>query len=64
MVAYGGAKAEWYKQAAAFDAACVGKTVKEIASLMGADYKGVADLQTAGCTVYVSGFVKAASKLG
>lgn len=64
MVAYGGAKKEWFEQAAAFDAACIGKTAAEIPALMGEDGKGVADLQTAGCTVYVSGFVKAASKIG
>jgi ethanolamine utilization protein EutP (predicted NTPase) len=63
MVAYGGAKNEWYAQAAAFDAACIGKTATEISALMGTDGKGVADLQTAGCTIYVSGFVKAASKI-
>lgn len=63
MVAYGNAQKEWFEQAAAFDAACVGKTATEIAALMGADGKGVADLQAAGCTIYVSGFVKAASKI-
>lgn len=64
MKAYGGSAKEWYEQAAAFDAACIGKTANEISSLMGADYKGNADLQAAGCTVYVSGFVKAATKIG
>ena len=63
MVAYGGAAKEWFEQAAAFDAACVGKTASEIAGLVGEDGKGVADLQTAGCTIYVTGFVKAASKI-
>lgn len=62
MVAYGGAAKEWFEQADAFDAACIGKTTAEIAGLMGDDGKGVADLQTAGCTIYVSGFVKAATK--
>lgn len=62
MVAYGGAAKEWFEQAAAFDAACVGKTGAEIAGLMGEDGKGVSELQSAGCTIYVSGFVKAASK--
>ena len=64
MVAYGGATKEWFEQAAAFDAACLGKTASEVAGLMGADYKGVADVQAAGCTIYVSGFVKAATKIG
>lgn len=63
MVAYGGATKEWFEQAAAFDAACVGKTAAEIAGLVAEDGKGVADLQTAGCTIYVTGFVKAASKI-
>ena len=64
MVTYGGSAKEWFEQAAAFDAACLGKTVSEVASLMGADGKGVADVQAAGCTIYVSEFVKAASKIG
>lgn len=65
MKAYGGAVKEWYEQSAAFDAACIGKTVAEIKSLMVADTnKGNADLQAAGCTILVDGFVKAASKIG
>lgn len=63
MVAYGNAKKEWFEQAAAFDAACIGKTASEIAGLIAEDGKGVADLQSAGCTIYVTGFVKAASKI-
>ena len=51
------------EQAAAFDAACIGKTATEIASLMGNDGKGNADVQAAGCTIYVTGFVKAATKI-
>ncbi|MBR5261976.1 MAG: hypothetical protein IKV47_07390 [Oscillospiraceae bacterium] len=62
MVAYGGAAKEWFEQADAFDAACIGKTAAEIAGLMGEDGKGTSDLQTAGCTIYVTGFVKAATK--
>lgn len=62
MVAYGSAAKEWYEQAAAFDASCVGKTGAEIASLVGEDGRGTSDVQNAGCTVYVTGFVKAASK--
>jgi hypothetical protein len=63
MVAYGGAKKEWFEQAAAFDAACIGKTADEIAGFVGEDGKGTADIQSAGCTIYVTGFVKAASKI-
>ena len=56
-------KQEWYIQAAAFDAACIGKTGIEIAALATADGKGVESLQTAGCTITVTGLVKAASKI-
>ena len=75
MVAYGKGKAidggdvknEWYVQANAFDAACVGKTASEIAGLMLTEGqhagRGVEGLQAAGCTIYVSGFVAAAAKI-
>ena len=63
MVAYGGAAKEWFEQADAFDAACTGKSAAEIAGLMGEDYKGNADVQAAGCTIYVSGLVAAATKI-
>jgi len=62
MVNYGGAAKEWFEQAAAFDAACVGKTAAEIAGLQAEDGHGSSDLQAAGCTIYVTGFVKAATK--
>ena len=64
MKAYGGAAKEWYEQAAAFNAACIGKTPSEIASLMGDDNYGTADVKAAGCTILVNGFVKAAEKIG
>lgn len=63
MVAYAGAAKEWYAQADAFDAACVGKTAAEIAGLKADDGKGVDSLKSAGCTIYVTGFVAAASKI-
>ena len=63
MVAYAGAAKEWYAQADAFDAACVGKTAAEIAGLKAEDGKGVDSLKSAGCTIYVTGFVAAASKI-
>lgn len=63
MVAYGGSAKEWFEQAAAFDAACIGKTANEISGLIADDNKGVKDLQDAGCTIDISGFVKAASKI-
>ena len=64
VIAQGGATKEWFEQAAVFDAACIGKTVKEIEAFVGTDGKGVADIQSAGCTIYVSGFTKAAAKIG
>lgn len=63
MVQYGGAKQEWYKQADAFSAACVGKTAADMAGLAGEAGKGNADLQAAGCTILVDGFIKAVSKI-
>ena len=39
------------------------ETAEEIGTLIGKDGKGVEDLQTAGCTIYVTCFVKAASKI-
>ena len=63
MVAWGGATAEWYAQAAAFDSLCIGKTAEEVKSLMATDGKGVKEVLDANCTIYVSGFVKAAGKI-
>ena len=53
---------EWFEQAAAFDAALVGKTASEFASLADADGKGTGDLATAGCTIGISDMIKAADK--
>ena len=64
MTAYGGAAKEWFEQADAFNASCVGKTISEISGLMGADNYGNADVKAAGCTILVNGFVKAAAKIG
>lgn len=64
MVAYGGATKEWYDQAAAFNASCIGKTAAEIAGFAGEDGKGDADLQAAGCTITITGFTAAAAKIG
>lgn len=64
MKAYGGAAKEWYEQAAAFDAACIGKTAGDVNALLGADNRGNEDLQSAGCTILVNGLVKAAAKVG
>lgn len=62
MVAYGGAAKEWFEQADAFDAACIGNDVSGILALEADDGKGTADLQAAGCTIDISGFIKAATK--
>ena len=66
MKQYAGSAKEWYEQAAAFDAACIGKTASEITtSFLGEDGShGNADLQTAGCTISITGFVKAVAKIG
>ena len=56
--------AQYYEQAAAFDAFVIGKTASEIGSMADAEGKGPADLQAAGCTIAITGFVKAASKIG
>ncbi len=64
MAAYGadlngdGEVKEWFEQADAFEAACVGKTATEIAGLEAEGY-GVEDVQKAGCTIGVTGFVNA-----
>ena len=55
---------EWNEQAAAFDAKCIGKTAAEVASLKNENGYGNSDVQSAGCTIIVDGFVKAASKIG
>lgn len=69
MAAYGtkhdgseGAVLEWFEQAAAFDAALVGKTSADFASLAGADGYATGDLATAGCTMGVAEMIEAAAK--
>ena len=64
MKAYGGAALEWFEQADAFEALCAGKTIAEITALMASDNYGTDEVKTAGCTILVNGFVKAAAKLG
>ena len=61
MKAYGGAAKEWFEQANAFDDTCLGKTATEIVGLA-TDGKAGDALVSAGCTVSVSGMVKAAEK--
>ena len=64
MVAWGGAAKEWFEQADAFNALCVGKTATEIVALCAADNYGTDEVKTAGCTILVSGLTKAAAKIG
>ena len=62
MVTYGGAKAEWYAQAAAFETYVAGKTADEVAAIAITD-KGVPtdDALLAGCTIMVDGMMKVVS---
>lgn len=53
---------EWYQQAAAFNAALVGKDAKGVAELAVETGYGAESLQTAGCTIHVGDMVKAAVK--
>ncbi len=62
MVAYGGAAKEWYAQADAFDAICVGKTSTEIAALVVDGYKGTEDVIAAGCTIGIADMAAACAK--
>ncbi|MBR5441992.1 MAG: hypothetical protein IKV44_03475 [Clostridia bacterium] len=69
MAAYGkkhdgseGAAKEWFEQAAAFDAALVGKTAAEFAALAGEDSYATGDLATAGCTMAIGDMIAAAVK--
>ena len=63
MVAYGNASKEWFEQADAFNALCVGKTASEIAALCASDNYGTDAVKTAGCTILVNGLTKAAAKI-
>ena len=56
-------KTEWFAQADAFESQCIGKTAAEVATLMVEGSKGTEAVQTAGCTITVSGFVAAATKI-
>lgn len=69
MAAYGtkhdgseGAVLEWFEQAAAFDAALVGKTADGFAALADAEGYGAGELATAGCTIGVTDMIEAAVK--
>lgn len=62
MVAYGGAKKEWYEQADAFVSVVKGKNLAEVKALMTEDKKGTQAVIDAGCTITVSDFVIAIEK--
>ena len=64
MVEYGHAAKEWFEQADAFNALCVGKTATEIKALCASDNYGTDEVKNAGCTILVNGFAKAAAKIG
>ena len=53
---------EWYEQAKALEDICVGKTASEIMSLVSDEGYGSSDVQSVGCTIYVSDMVKAMVK--
>ena len=57
MVAYGGAKLEWYEQADAFANLVVGKSVDEVKALVAENGKGTDEVINAGCTIAVADFV-------
>lgn len=59
MKAYGGAAAEWYEQANAFETVVTGKTLSEIKAMVAENGKGTADVIRAGCTIAVAEFVQA-----
>jgi len=69
MSAYGtdlngdGVVKEWDVQASTFEDVCRGVKISEFDSLLGENGYGNAELQTAGCTMAIDGFVKAAGKL-
>ena len=64
MVNYQVSTKEWFEQADAFNALCVGKTATEIVALCAVDNYGTDEVKAAGCTILVSGFTKAAAKIG
>lgn len=65
MAAYGsdangdGVVKEWNEQADAFATVVIGKTIDEVKALVAEDTSGTDEVINAGCTIHVSGFVKA-----
>ncbi len=62
MVAYGGAKNEWFQQVDAFTALVVGKTLQDVKALVATDGKGNSEVVSAGCTIIISDFITALEK--
>ncbi len=62
MVAYAGSAKEWFEQADAFDAICVGKTADEITALVVDGYKGTEEVISAGCTIGIADMAAACAK--
>ena len=62
MVAYGGAKSEWYVQAKSFADLVAGKSLAEIKALVAEGDRGTDEVINAGCTIMIADFVKAIEK--
>ncbi len=62
MVAYGGAKKEWFEQADAFEQVVAGKTLAEVKALVAAENKGNDEVVAAGCTIMINEFIGAIEK--
>ncbi len=58
MVNYG-ASYEWFEHRDAFVSVIIGKNAEEIAALVTETGKGNEEVATAGCTIYISDFIKA-----
>ncbi len=57
-----GAKYEWYEQADRFAKVAKGKSLEEVKKLLAEDGKGTKDVINAGCTIEITGFVRALEK--
>ena len=62
MVAYGGAKKEWFEQADAFESVVIGKNLEEVKALKVDGNKGNDEVVNAGCTIIISDFIIAIEK--
>ncbi len=62
MVAYGGAKKEWFEQVDALTALVEGKSLKEVQALVATEGKGNDEVINAGCTIVITDFISALEK--